>query len=97
MGLFSIFKTKNWNNEPAQIQLATMLGYAGQAAVRGESTFAKEAEIIKFLAHSGWKKGEAGDRIVHACSMVKIAGSPKVYEQAKRIGESLYHSLHTSW
>jgi hypothetical protein len=99
MGLFSFLKTKQWNAEPAQQQLATLLGEAAVAAVRGDNAleYKKEAEVLKFLAYSGWKKGEAGDRIVHACSMVKIAGTPEVYQQAKRIGEGLYVSLGKAW
>lgn len=97
MALFSFLNTAKWNKEPAQIELATMLGYAAQSAVRGEATGQKEAEIIKFLVRSGWRKNEASDRLIHACSMVKRAGSPAVYAEGKRIAEALYQSLRASW
>jgi len=99
MALFSFFKTKQWNKDPQQHQLATLLGEAAVFAVRSDDAqrYKKEAEIIKFLSRNGWRKGEAGDRIVHACSMVKIAGSPKVYQEAKNIGEALYISLGKAW
>jgi hypothetical protein len=92
MALFSFFKTARWNNDPMQRQLAQLLGEAAVFAVRGDIVQQgnKQGELVTLLANSGWGESEKRDRIVHACSMVKLAGSRRVYGETKDIAKDFY-------
>ena len=82
-------RNKAFHSEAGQRRLARLLTEAATAAMRGQSELKrdKEGEIIRLLADSHWGRGEFAARLNHACGIVKTTVSPKVYEQARRIGD----------
>ena len=50
--------------------------------------------MLKFLIGSKWNKAEAGDRIIHALSLVKLTfGTSDEYHHAKIIAERFYMDI----
>ena len=82
-------KPQAFKSEAGQRRLARLLTEAATAAIRGDDMLKreKEGEIIRLLADSQWGSGELALRLNQACGMVRATGSPKVYEQARRIGD----------
>ena len=83
--LQSLFGNKNMNADPDQQALTQLF----IDAVQDESRI---GEIVDFLVDHGWSRTDAGNRVVHALSVVKIS-RPDLYPRAKTIGEAIYVSL----
>ena len=100
LGLTNVRKTRKWNEDPKSQQLATLLTEAAITSLQGDwgQKLDKECQAIQLLAHSGWKKKEAGDRLVHAATMINWSELPReVFAETKNISKELYISLGKAW
>jgi len=83
MGFFQkFFQTKRMNADPEQQALAELL------IDHAEGPLVKIV-VMNWLEEKGWPNSEAGDRLIHALSMVKIA-RPDVYIAAKAAAHDIY-------
>lgn len=94
MGWRLWLRGRSWNNDPNSVELAGLLGEAAMDAASGTGSAKKENEMLKLLIRADWRKAEAGDRIIHALSLVKLAfGSSDEYRHAKDIAERFYINI----
>jgi hypothetical protein len=85
-GLFKrVFGVRKMNADPNQQALAQML----IEVVEGEKN---PGDVSIFLAKKGWPRAEAGDRLVHALSMIKIF-RPDLYPSARFVSKEIFISL----
>lgn len=95
--LSALNKTAQWNSDPEQKKLASMILAAG----RHEVTHGQEGapisirEVIALTTKAGWKDKEAANRFVHAVSMIKPIADRNTYEAAKGAAERLYVAYTT--
>lgn len=92
---WGLLKTTEWNADPIQQKLARTLAISAQAELSGDAAVAARTMVdaVTILNSNGWSRSEAGNRLVHAVSLVKIQAPKKVYQQAKSLGERLYDCL----
>jgi hypothetical protein len=83
MGFFSsLFQTSKLNSDPDQQALAQL--FIDVAESRKHSN-----DILNFFRTKTYTPSEAGNRVVHALSMVKVFRAD-LYPKAKKIGEMVY-------
>ncbi len=93
MGLIRLWlNSKQWANEDTQMELALLLL---SAAKTGKVEF--HNAMLMLIFKNGWKKGEAGDRVIHACRMAQALGGPAHSHEISRIAKDLYMSIREAW
>ena len=91
--LKALSSTANWNNEPAQQELANLIL---QAAIQNTKTGMASIDmykIFKLRDDNNWSQKETANRCVHAVSMIKTVAPAAVYKAAVREGELAYLGL----
>jgi hypothetical protein len=86
---FAIFrKTRAWNADPRQQQIARMLISAAEGHEVGN-----ESEIIIFMCAQGWQKSELKSRIVHAASITRVSSVPSTYVAVKQTALKIHSAF----
>lgn len=83
--LKALFSTPALNNDPKQRELADLI-----VGVVDEGKHI--SSIFDYLEFQGWPRNEAGNRVTHAVSMLKVYRAD-IYPQCKTLGVEIYKVL----
>ena len=85
--MFAFLKTRRWNSDPAQHEIANFLMKAATKELELNFVERNQAvtSIISTLHAHRWSPKEADKRILHAVSLAKSADDGERYKIAKRV------------